>query len=141
MHSLVDQGEQAVRRDLSQARYQRHIEELAARHLRAVAEELDRQVRRLQGPRVVVVATEETRPEFEEALSNDARAAIIGWEQAEAHASSAELLGVVQPVLEKWRAGQEEEAIERWRGEAGRNGRAASGWAATLEAASDGRVE
>ena len=125
----------------SQARYQRHIEELAARHLRAVAEELDRQVRRLRGPRVVVVSTEETRADFDEALSNEARAAIIGWEQAEAHATSAELLDVVQPVLEKWRAGQEEEAIARWRAEAGRNGRAASGWAATLEAASDGRVE
>ena len=32
-------------------------------------------------------------------------------------------------------------AIARWREEAGRNGRAAAGWGATLEAASDGRVE
>jgi len=31
--------------------------------------------------------------------------------------------------------------VERWKEEAGRNGRAASGWARTLEAASDGRVE
>ena len=31
--------------------------------------------------------------------------------------------------------------IERWREEAGRNGRAASGWEQTLEAASDARVE
>ena len=125
----------------SQARFQRHIEELAARHLRAVADNLDRQVRRLGGPRVVVVCTEETRAEFEESLSSDARAAIVGWEQAEAHATPAELLDVVQPVLENWRAGQEKEAVDRWRSEAGRNGRAASGWADTLEAASDGRVE
>ena len=33
------------------------------------------------------------------------------------------------------------EAIERWREAAAREGRAAAGWAATLEAASDGRVE
>jgi len=33
------------------------------------------------------------------------------------------------------------ELLERWREEAGRGGRASSGWAATLEAASDGRVE
>ena len=32
-------------------------------------------------------------------------------------------------------------SIERWREEAGRNARAASGWEQTLEAASDGRVE
>ena len=32
-------------------------------------------------------------------------------------------------------------AAERWREEAGRDGRAASGWEETLEAASDARVE
>ena len=31
--------------------------------------------------------------------------------------------------------------MARWKDEAGRNGRAASGWEETLEAASDGRVE
>jgi hypothetical protein len=33
------------------------------------------------------------------------------------------------------------EVLDRWREEAGRNARAASGWEQTLEAASDGRVE
>jgi peptide subunit release factor 1 (eRF1) len=36
---------------------------------------------------------------------------------------------------------REQQVLERWREEAGRNGRAATGWAATLEAASDGRVD
>ena len=36
---------------------------------------------------------------------------------------------------------EEKQAVERWREEAGRGGRASSGWAETLEAASDGRVE
>jgi peptide subunit release factor 1 (eRF1) len=67
--------------------------------------------------------------------------AIVGWTQAEAHAAPAELLALATPVLESWRANQEATAIDRWREEAGRNGRAATGWAATLEAASDGRVE
>jgi peptide subunit release factor 1 (eRF1) len=44
-------------------------------------------------------------------------------------------------VLEKAESKDESEAIERWREEAGRNGRAASGWEQTLEAASDARVE
>jgi peptide chain release factor subunit 1 len=145
LEELIEQfDEQPGRHDQggwSQARYQRHIEELAEKHLRAVADHLDRQVRRLRGPRVVVVCSEETRAEFEEALSNEARNAIIGWTHAEAHATPAELLAVAEPVLERWRAEQETQAVERWREEAGRNGRAASGWAATLEAASDGRVE
>jgi peptide chain release factor subunit 1 len=125
----------------SQARYQRHIEKLVHDHLKEVAELVDREVRRQRGPRVVVVSTEETRSEFEDALSNDAKKHVIGWTSAEAHAAPAELLRDVQPLLDQWRGQQETEAVERWREEAGRNGRAAAGWGPTLEAASDGRVE
>jgi peptide chain release factor subunit 1 len=125
----------------SQARYQRHIEKLVLEHLRAVAEDLDRHVRRLHSPSVVIVASEESRAEFSELISNETRNAVVGWTQAEAHASPAELLEIVTPLLEESRAAAERKAVERWREEAGRNGRAASGWAETLEAASDGRVE
>ncbi|MDQ3874052.1 MAG: hypothetical protein M3322_00675 [Actinomycetota bacterium] len=125
----------------SQGRYERHIEELVGRHLRDVADELDRHVRRLRSPRLVIVSSEQMRAELEGALSNETRNALAGWTQAEAHASPAELLEVVQPVLERWRERQEQQEIERWREERGRNGRAAAGWRATLEAASDGRVE
>ncbi len=125
----------------SQARYQRHIEKHVLEHLRDVAERLDQQVRRLRGPRVVVVSSEEIRAEFEEEISHEVRNAIIGWTTAEAHAAAPELQEVVEPVLEGWRAEQESDAVERWREEAGRNGRAAAGWEQTLEAASDGRVE
>ena len=125
----------------SQARYQRHIEKLVQDHFKDVAATLDRRLRRLRRPRVIVVASEETRAEFEEELSNEVKEAIIGWAAAEAHATPAQLLATVQPPLERWRTEQETSAVERWREAAGRNGRAASGWAQTLEAASDGRVE
>jgi len=125
----------------SQANYQRHIEALVHDHLRRVAEELDRQVRRLRGPRVVIVCSEETRGDLQDVLSNEVRKAVVGWTQAQAHASPTELLEVSRPILERWREQEEEEAVERWREEAGRNGRAAAGWEQTLEAASDGRVE
>ncbi|HSC51265.1 MAG TPA: Vms1/Ankzf1 family peptidyl-tRNA hydrolase [Gaiellaceae bacterium] len=125
----------------SQARYQRHIDKLVQDHLKEVAEHVDRAVRRLRGPRVVVVATEETRPEFESALSSEAKKHVIGWTSAEAHATPAELLQQVEPLLEEWRGEQETETVERWREESGRNGRAAAGWGPTLEAASDARVE
>lgn len=125
----------------SQARFQRHVDELARDHLKTVAEELERHLRRLRFPRVVVVSPEEMKSDFADALAADARSAVIGWTTAEAHASPADLLEVALPVLEEWRQRYEQDVVERWREEAGRNGRAASGWAATLEAASDGRVE
>jgi peptide chain release factor subunit 1 len=124
----------------SQANYQRHIEHLVHGHLHRVAEELDRRVRR-RSERVVVVSTEETRAAFDDLLSKEVRHAVVGSTTAEAHAGPPELLAAAAPVLAGWRAHEEELTVERWREEAGRNGRAASGWAGTLEAASDGRVD
>jgi peptide chain release factor subunit 1 len=125
----------------SQARFQRHVDELAQEHLRRVAEEVDRLVRRLRSPQVVVVASEETWGEFSELLAQETRNAVAGVAQAEAHAQPPELLAAAGPVLERWRAERERAVVERWRDEAGRDGRAAAGWKPTLEAASDGRVE
>jgi peptide chain release factor subunit 1 len=125
----------------SQARYQRHIEKLVRDHLKDVADALDRQVRALGGPPLVIVVVEETRAELEELLSHEVKKSLVGWTSADAHAGPPELLRVAEPLLRSWRAGQETNAVERWKEEAGRNGRAASGWAPTLEAASDGRVE
>jgi peptide chain release factor subunit 1 len=125
----------------SQARYQRHIEKLVQEHLKGVAEELDRSRKRMHAPKIVLVCPEEMRGEFTEELSKEARDALVGYAHAEAHARPAELLDAVRPVLEQAQAKDERETIERWREEVGRHGRAASGWAQTLEAASDGRVE
>jgi peptide chain release factor subunit 1 len=124
----------------SQARYQRHIENLVFRHLRGVADELDALERRT-GADVVVVSSEETRAEFGRLLSKEVESAIVGWTQAEAHAGAPELLEAVNPILEQARARREQQKLERWREEAGRGGRAAAGWGPTLESASDGRVE
>jgi peptide chain release factor subunit 1 len=125
----------------SQARMQRHADELAKDHLKDVATELESQLRRLRSPKVVFISPEEMKSEFAELLAGDARAAIIGWTTAQAHASPTELLGVAMPVLEQWRERHETEVVERWKEEAGRNGRASSGWEQTLEAASDARVD
>jgi peptide chain release factor subunit 1 len=125
----------------SQARYERHIETIVDRHLRDVADALDRCVRRLKGVRVVLAGTEETRSGFEALLSTETRAALVGWVAAEAHVDAPRLLEAARPLLAEWRAGREEELLARWREEAARNGRAAAGWEETLQAASDGRVE
>ena len=125
----------------SQARYGRHIENLVLWHLKDVAEEVDRHVRRLNAPPVVLVASEEARARFTDLLSQESRSALAGWATAEAHASPAELLEVVTPVLDAWLTRQETDMLARWQEEAGRGGRATTGWADTFEAASDARVE
>jgi peptide chain release factor subunit 1 len=142
---LADLSDEAPRRHdqggWAQARMQRHVDNLALEHYRDVADELERRFRRLGRPRVVVVATDDTRADFEDALSSEVADAVIGWAAAEAHASRAKLEQVVGPVLDRWLAEREAEEVERWREEAGRAARASAGWAETLEAASDGRVE
>lgn len=146
LEELTDLSDEQPRRHdqggWSQARMQRHVDALASEHLRQLADELDRRVRRAHGAiRVVVVSPEETWAELSALLSQDAARALAGWAQGDTHASPAELLELATPVLERARAAQEKALLERWREEAGRNGRAAAGWAATLDAASDGRVE
>jgi len=125
----------------SQARYQRHIEHLVQEHVKDVAQVLDRSRRRLHVPKIVLVSSEEMRSEFLDALAPAAREAVVGWTSADAHAGPARLLEAVTPVLEQAEAKDEAEVLARWREDAGRGTRAASGWEQTLEAASDGRVE
>jgi peptide chain release factor subunit 1 len=145
LEDLADYTEEQPRRHdqggWAQARLQRRVDELAQDHLRRVAEVLDRLVRRLRSPRVVVVASGETGADFVDLVAQDTRAAIAGIAHAEAHAQPPELLAAAVPVLERGRAERERELVERWAEEHGRNGRGAAGWAAVLEAASDGRVE
>ena len=145
LHEVVDRTEEQPRRHdqggWSQARMQRHVDELAAEHVRDVVEELNRRVRQLHAPPVVIACTEDMRPEIAEGLAQETRAALAGWINAEAHVGPSQLLELTAPVLERWRAKREVDLLERWREEVGRQGRAASGWAGTLEAASDGRVE
>jgi hypothetical protein len=144
LEPVADRSEEQPRRHdqggWSQANFYRHIDRLAAEHLRRVADEVDRLVRR-RGTPVVVVATGETNAEFAELLSGEARKAVVGWTNAEAHAGPNELLEPCVRILDRWHAEREAEAVERWREEAARDGRAAVGWAQSLEAASDGRIQ
>jgi peptide chain release factor subunit 1 len=125
----------------SQSRFQRHIDELAADHLRDVAEERDRRVRAAGGALdVVIVAPEASRAELAGHLTRPVQEALAGWAQAEAHTPDPELLQIVEPVLAARRQAREAELLERWR-EASAKGRGVGGWEATLEAVSDARAE
>jgi len=125
----------------SQARYQRHIEELVRDHLRTVADDLDKQLRSGIARHVVVVGPDEARSDFEGLLSHEAKAAVVGMTSGEGYATPNELLELAVPFIEHARVAEETAILERWQEEAGRNGRAAAGWEQTLESASDGRVE
>jgi peptide chain release factor subunit 1 len=126
---------------LSQARYQRHIDKLVHDHLKTVGGELDRRTRAAGELGLVVVAPHELRAEIDGMLSSEARAALIGWTTAESHAGAAELFEIVRPLVDAARARRERETVERWREERGQGGRAAAGWAQTMTAAADGRVD
>jgi peptide chain release factor subunit 1 len=125
----------------SQARFQRHVDELAADHFRRVAEEIDRRVRAAKGTHLVIACPEAERSEFEHLLSQEARKALAGWAAVEAHAGAPEVQAAVEPVLARARGEEEAAHVERFREELGRDGRAVGGWPGTLEAASDARVE
>ncbi len=122
------------------ARHQRHIDKLVHEHLKNVADELERR-KRGGAPRIVIVGPEEVKGDFVDTLSKETQQAIVGWTQAEAHAGAAELLEAVTPLLEEALGEEEAQLVEAWRESAGKGGRAASGWAETLAAASDGRIE
>src|ERR671936_476 len=66
-HGRHDQG------GWSQARYQRHIEKLVQEHLKGVAEELDRNRKRMRAPKNVLVGSEELRREFTDELSKEVK--------------------------------------------------------------------
>ena len=124
----------------SQANYQRWFDEVAEKHVKEVADELNRRVRAERVP-VVVVGPEELRGEFVDALAQETRTALLGWAAAEAHATPAQVLNAISPLLEEAEAADEAELLERWRGLAARGERGTAGWGDTLEALSDGRVE
>src|SRR5579859_3538635 len=58
----------------SQANYQRHVDDLAGKHLRGVAEELERALRRRRNAPLALACSEEARTEFLGLLSAEERA-------------------------------------------------------------------
>jgi peptide chain release factor subunit 1 len=125
----------------SQANYERHVDELAHRHMETVANAIDLRFRRDGRPPVVLVCPEDERSEVQAMLAAEVQAALIGWTSVEAHAGPPAVARAVQPLLAERRAGHERQALERWRGERGMGRETACGWDEVLAAASDGRVE
>jgi peptide subunit release factor 1 (eRF1) len=124
----------------SQANYERHADELARRHMETVAAAIDRRVRQADHPALILLCPEDERSELQSLLAPDVKAAVVGWTSVEAHAGAAAVGQAVQPLLARKRALGEQQAIARWQAERRAPDGGASGWAAVLSAASDGRV-
>jgi peptide chain release factor subunit 1 len=125
----------------SQANYQRHIDELAQRHLAEVAAQLDRHFRDEGRPPVVLVCPEGERSRVEDALPAEVASAVVGWTSIEAHASGSAVARVVRPLLAGRREARVRDAVEHWREERAVSGRTTCGWDRALTDASDGRIE
>ena len=145
LEEVVDRTEEAPSRHdqggWSQARFQRHIENVAHEHYKTVAGELERSFRRFDRPRIVIACSDDVRPEIAAVLPTEVADAVIGWAAVEQHAGAAGLHDAAQPLLERWRADCETELVERWCEATGRGARGVAGWGDTFEAASDGRIE
>jgi peptide chain release factor subunit 1 len=125
----------------SQANYQRHIDELAAQHLRTVADELDRRFRDGGRPPVVMVCPDEDRSELGKLLSSEVASSVVGWTTVEAHAHAPAIAEAVRPLVARHRAEEDRDVLARYREELGQNRQAARGWQDTFEALVEGRVD
>ena len=114
----------------SQARYQRHIEELVAEHLRNGR----RRARPPRAPHALAARSSSSRREEHarrvrrRLLSNEVQERDRRLDAAPRRTPApTELLEVATPVLERGARREEERLLERWREETARNGRARLG--------------
>ena len=125
----------------SQARFQRHLDKLVAEHLKSGG----RRDRPARAARAGAAARDRRARgaalrDRSRALGRGARGARRVGKRRGARRAGRAARGRTTH-LDHARAARVEEAVERWREEHGKNGRASAGWADTLAAASDGRVE
>lgn len=137
VHSQHDQG------GWSQARYERSIDNEVRDHLKLVAAALGELSRQERRP-LALVGTEELKGDFLRRLEHESpetAGLVAGWAVAEAHTGGEGLRQVAEPVFAEWWARQEAELVDSWQEAVGKGARGTGGWADTLAAASDGRVE
>ncbi len=145
LEEAIDLSEEQPRRHdqggWSQARYQRHVDVLASRHLREVADAVDRIVREAGVADLVIAAPDESRAELATHLSAEVRAVLAGWTSVESHSTPSEIFERVAPLFDERRVEREQAVLDKWHAAVGQADRAAAGWKDTLPAASDARVD
>jgi len=130
-----DQGGRA------QARYQRHIEEVMAHHLKHVAEVLLRFYKRRKFDHLILAGPEELIPEFERGLHDYLRRRIVARATLAMTAMPAEVLERSLAVEEEVEAERERRGVARGGAEADAGRHAVRGLGGVLAALNEDRVE
>ena len=124
----------------SQARYQRHIEDLVAHHLKRVADALLRFFKRRSFDHLILAGPEELVPEFERGLHDYLRRRIVARTTLPMTASVDLVLEKSLAVEEAVEAERERRLIEQVRAEAAAGRNAVTGFEPVLKALNEGRV-
>ena len=126
----------------SQARYQRSIDNEAFRHLRRVAEELERRRRRRPFQHLLLGAPDDAYSTLEGELPTAARARLRGRVPVDVENTSADdVLAAARPLIARIEREHETALLERMREGLASGGHGAAGAADVLEALTEQRVE
>jgi peptide chain release factor subunit 1 len=125
----------------AQARFQRHIDDHVAQHLKHVADVLLAFDKRRRFDHLILAGPEELIPELERGLHDYLRRRIVARVTLAVTASVDEVLERSLAVEEGIEAERERAILERVRAEAAAGRQAVTGFEAVLQALNDGRVD
>ena len=125
----------------SQARFQRHIEELVGRHLKHVGEVLLRYHKRRNFDHLIVAGPDGIVPAFEEGLHDYLKRRVVARTALPMHAGVDEVLQKSLQVEEELEGQRERETLERLEAEAAAGRLGVIGLGHALKALNEGRVD
>ncbi|MDP8956919.1 MAG: hypothetical protein M3N24_08180 [Actinomycetota bacterium] len=125
----------------SQARFQRHIEELVGRHLKHVGEVVLRYYKRRNFDHLILAGPEEIVPAFEEGLHDYLKRRVVARTTLPMHANADEVLRKSLQVEEELEGQRERKTLERLEAEAAAGRLGAIGLGHALKALNEGRVD
>ncbi|HEX2161190.1 MAG TPA: Vms1/Ankzf1 family peptidyl-tRNA hydrolase [Thermoleophilaceae bacterium] len=126
----------------SQARYQRHIDEEARRHLERVAEAVSERCRRGAFDHLLVGGPEEGYSEFVELLDNECRERLCGRVAVDVENTTvAQVAEAALPLMREHHEAQRDELLQALAQGVGAGGRGAAGLGAVLDCLNEQRVE
>jgi peptide chain release factor subunit 1 len=125
----------------SQARYQRHIEELVGRHLKHVGDVLLRYFKRRNFDHLILAGPEEIVPPFEEGLHDYLKRRVVARTTIPMHANVDDVLQKSLQVEEELEGQRERETLERLEAEASAARLGVIGLGHALKALNEGRVD
>lgn len=125
----------------AQARFQRHIDDHAAQHLKHVAEVLMAFYKRRRFDHLILAGPEELIPDLERALHDYLKRRIAARATMPLSASVNEVLERSLAVEERIEAERERKVVERVRAEAAAGRQGVTGLEGVLRALNEGRVE